>query len=125
MSCAEEIGVASGELPEACEGSRASFSAYLDGALDGHSMAQLAAHLRSARTVMRSSVRGWLDAERPGRTGPAQVPTELQARLRDALASEIVTGSAPFPGAALSAVCGSVPWLRPGCGWAPGWRRPC
>ena len=95
MSCVEEVGVApegSSELSEACVQSRASFSAYLDGALDGLSMAQLAAHMREC-IPCDTEFTAWRSMQDVlGELGPATVPTELQARLRDALASEIVTG---------------------------------
>lgn len=92
MSCLEEIGEVSGELSEGCEQTRAGFSAYLDGALDGHSMGQLAAHLRECEPCAAEfeAWRGMQDAL--VELGPAPLPVELQARLRDALASEIVTG---------------------------------
>ncbi len=92
MSCAEEIGVESREHPDACGESRAAFSAYLDGALDGHSMAQLAAHLRQCPEC-DAEFAAWRSMQSAlGELGPAKLPSELQARLRDALASEIVTG---------------------------------
>ena len=92
MSGVEEIVVVPGELTEACEQTRAGFSAYLDGALDGHSMAQLAAHLREC-TDCDFEFEAWRHLQSAlGELGPAQPPAELQARLRDALASEIVTG---------------------------------
>lgn len=80
------------ELTQACEQSRAGFSAYLDGALDGRSMAELAAHLRMCPGC-DSEFTAWRSMQSAlGELGPAQVPTGLQARLRDALASEIVIG---------------------------------
>lgn len=95
MSCVEEIGVEPGgslELSEGCQQCRAGFSAYLDGALDGHSMAQLAAHLRECGAC-DAEFTAWRSMQSAlGELGPAPVPTELQARLRDALASEIGTG---------------------------------
>ena len=95
MSCAEEIGVEPGgslELPEKCQQSRAGFSAYLDGAMDGHTMGHLAEHLRTCEGC-DAEFTAWRSMQNAlGELGPAQVPTELQARLRDALASEIVTG---------------------------------
>jgi anti-sigma factor RsiW len=91
-------GVVSGsELMEAvqadtCTGTRAAFSAYLDGALDGHSMAQLADHLDSCAECA-SEFGAWRSVQSVlGELGPAPVPTELQAQLRDALAGEISTG---------------------------------
>lgn len=79
-------------LDEACLATRENFSAYLDGALDGHSMAQLAAHLHSC-PVCDHEFQTWRSMQSVlGELGPAQLPTELQARLRDALAGELVIG---------------------------------
>ena len=82
----------SGELIEGARGARRGFSAYLDGALDGRTMAQLAAHMREC-ALCATEFEAWRAMQEAlGELGPAQVPKELQARLRDALASEIVTG---------------------------------
>ncbi len=95
MSGVEEIDLVpecSSELSEACVQSRAGFSAYLDGALDGLSMGQLAAHLGECANC-DAEFNTWRSMQDVlGGLGPAAIPTELQARLRDALASEIVTG---------------------------------
>ncbi len=92
MICAEETVVVLEELSEACQQTRAGFSAYLDGALDGHTMAQLAAHMRECLGC-EAEFKAWRSVQEAlGELGPAEVPTELQAMLRDALASEIVTG---------------------------------
>lgn len=95
MSCLDEVDVNnpdSLDLPPSCQQSRASFSAYLDGALDGHTMTQLAAHLDGCASC-HDEWQTWRSLQEAlGDLGPAQVPAELQARLRDALASEIVTG---------------------------------
>ncbi len=92
MICAEEHVAVPEVLSEACEQTRAGFSAYLDGALDGRTMAQLAAHMREC-SLCAAEFEAWRSVQEAlGELGPAQVPMELQARLRDALASEIVTG---------------------------------
>lgn len=92
MSAVAELKDAPIPLTDACEGTRAGFSAYLDGALDGHTMAQLAAHLRECGTCA-GEFAAWRSMQAAlGELGPARVPVELQARLRDVLAGEIGTG---------------------------------
>ncbi len=81
------------ETENGCTPVRESFSAYLDGALDGRSMGELASHLEScipcfeefeAWKVMQSAL---------GSLGPAAVPAALQSQLRDTLASELKRGT--------------------------------
>lgn len=89
---AEQLGDEIRDLPEPCRESRAGFSAYLDGAMNGVSMSRLAAHLQSC-TSCDEEFQAWRSMQSAlGDLGPAQAPFELQARLRDALASEISTG---------------------------------
>ncbi len=79
-------------LTEGCEQTRAGFSAYLDGALDGRTMGQLAAHLRECG-VCENEFAAWRSMQDAlSVLGPAPVPAELQAQLRDVLAGEISTG---------------------------------
>lgn len=79
-------------MSEACEQTRGSFSAYLDGALDGRTMGQLAAHLHACEGC-KTEFATWRALQNTlGELGPAKVPEELQSRLRDALASEMGTG---------------------------------
>ena len=91
MNGVEEIGVEPRALPAGCQHSREGFSAYLDGAMDGHSMAQLAAHLRDCAGC-DTEFEAWRSMQNAlVELGPAPVPAHLQAQIRDALASEIVT----------------------------------
>ncbi len=93
------------ERAVACAHTRAGFSAYLDGALDGHSMAQLAAHLRACDGCA-TEFEAWRTMQTAlAAIGPASLPTELQAQLRDALATEIGTGRHLSP------------WRRAGAFW--------
>ncbi len=92
MSCFEERVTTDEVLTEGCEQTRSAFSAYLDGALDGHTMAQLAAHLRECRGC-ETEFAAWRSMQNAlGALGPARAPVELQSRLRDLLASELVIG---------------------------------
>ena len=92
MSWLKGRHAAQAELTESCEQSRAEFSAYLDGALDGHTMAQLAAHL-GACPACADEFAAWRSMQTAlGELGPAKAPLALQARLRDVLASEMGTG---------------------------------
>ena len=105
MSCAEQTEDVREQLREACQQTRASFSAYLDGALDGRTMAQLAAHMRECAEC-EGEFGAWRSVQAAlGELGPAELPVELQARLRDALASEIVTGRYLSPWQQFSGFC--------------------
>lgn len=80
-----------------CARVRASFSDYLDGALDGRTMGALAAHMEhcspcSAEFSDLRSVQAVL-----GELGPAHPPPVLQAQLRDVLAGERRLGSFRSP----------------------------
>ncbi len=85
---------AQGEKPiEMCARSRGSFSDYLDGALDGRTMTDLASHLEQC-----SACAGEFQALRSvqfalGELGSVQPPAALQNQLRDALADERRRGS--------------------------------
>ena len=75
-----------------CSEARGRFPAYLDGALDGVTMGQLARHLEGCsecRTEFRE-----LEAMQQAlnELGPAPVPEALQAQLRDTLAGELQRG---------------------------------
>ena len=108
-------------MTEACQQCRASFSAYLDGALDGHSMAQLAAHMRECPGCDAEFV-AWRSLQSAlVELGPAQLPVGLQAQLRDALASEIGTGRHLSPSRRFVAFCQRTlapAGLRLGAGFA-------
>ncbi len=92
MSCFEELVIAEDELTEGCQQTRLAFSAYLDGALDGRTMAQLAAHLRECGGC-EAEFTAWRSMQSAlSVLGPAQAPANLQAHLHDMLASELVTG---------------------------------
>ena len=92
MSCFEELDRTEETLTEACEQTRAGFSAYLDGALDGRTMGQLAAHLREC-TGCEAEFAAWRSMQSAlSVLGPAPAPVELQSRLRDVLAGELGTG---------------------------------
>ncbi len=85
-------------LPEICGRARSSFSDYLDGALDGRTMGELASHLEGCTTCSRE-FGAWRSVQSAlGELGPSQPPPALQAQLRDALASELRSGSylSPF-----------------------------
>ena len=83
---------APGALPETCVQVRASFSAYLDGALDGVRMGQLAGHMRECRGC-DTEFTAWRTVQSALSTlGPVPFPNELQAQLRDAFAGELSTG---------------------------------
>lgn len=67
---------------------KGNLSDYLDGALDGRTMGALADHLENC-TACEVEFRAWRSVQTAlGELGPAKPPTVLQARLRDALASE-------------------------------------
>lgn len=75
-------------LHEICVGARSSFSDYLDGALDGRRMGDLAFHLEgcapcAAEFATWRSVQSVL-----GELGPSQPPPAFQEQLRDVLAGE-------------------------------------
>ena len=75
-----------------CAETRAGFSCYLDGALDGHSMGRMASHLETCGACA-TEFAAWRSLQNAlGDLGPARPPLELQAMVRDALASEIGTG---------------------------------
>lgn len=80
------------ELPEGCQRTRAAFSSYLDGALDGQMMAHLAAHMNGCTSCAREFAAWRAMQTALGHLGPAQPPLELQNRLRDVLASELMIG---------------------------------
>ncbi len=96
-----------------CEISRAHFSEYLDGALDGRTMADLAAHLECCAVCHEEfealrSVQSLL-----GELGPAAQPVDLQAQLRDALASEFRRGNYLSPWGRLKSFAETT--LAPAC----------
>lgn len=92
MSCIQELESRSEHLAEACAETREAFSAYLDGALDGHTMTRLAAHLQACSSC-DAEFSAWRSMQTAlSELGRARVPVDLQAQLRDALATEIVTG---------------------------------
>ncbi len=81
------------EAVGSCAAVRLEFSAYLDGALSGSAMGDLAAHLDECESCSLEfdAWRGMQDIL--GSLGPAPVPTALQSQLRDTLASERERGT--------------------------------
>lgn len=76
-----------------CAAVRESFSAYLDGALPGRTMGELASHLHRC-TACTSEFEAWRGVQSVlGELGPATVPPALQSQLRDALAGELKRGT--------------------------------
>ncbi len=73
---------------EPCTGIRASFSSYLDGAVSGRTMQQIAAHLDRCPACARefASVRGVQQIL--AALGPVRPPADLSRRLRLAIARE-------------------------------------
>lgn len=83
---------------EACAEARGGFSEYLDGALDGRTMGELAAHLEGCNSCS-TEFNAWRSLQSVlGELGPASPPPNLQAQLRDAFASELRDGAylSPF-----------------------------
>lgn len=82
---------------EICATARVRFSDYLDGALDGRTMGELAAHLEQcpACAAEFDSLRSVQAAL--GELGPALPPAALQVQLHDALADELRRGSYRSP----------------------------
>lgn len=71
-----------------CKSTRDRFSAYLDGALTGVSMQQVAAHLESC-SECRKEFAGWRVMQSAlSDLGPAKAPPELALRLRVAISQE-------------------------------------
>ncbi len=72
-----------------CAGARSQFSAYLDGALDGRSMGELADHLRGCAEC-DNEFEAWRTIQAMlAEMGQAPAPRALQSQLRDALAGEL------------------------------------
>lgn len=92
MSVAHEWQTVPVDSEGVCLQTRQAFSSYLDGALDGHTMARLAKHLQGCSSCS-TEFTAWRSLQNAlGELGPAQAPIQLQAMVRDALASEIGTG---------------------------------
>lgn len=71
-----------------CKSTRDRFSAYLDGALTGVSMQQVAAHLESC-SECRNEFAGWRAMQEAlSDLGPAKAPPELALKLRVAISQE-------------------------------------
>ena len=80
-----------------CTTVRANFSAYLDGALPGHAMTSLVSHLEGC-TACAAEFEAWHTMQAAlVELGPALVPANLQAQLRDTLASERKRGTYQSP----------------------------
>lgn len=76
-----------------CADARDRFSLYLDGLLDGRSMAALASHLDHCQPC-GSEFEAWRAMQTAlAELGPAKVPDVLQSQLRDTLAGEIERGT--------------------------------
>ncbi len=76
-----------------CESVRASFSAYLDGAISGLQMASLAAHLESCSACAHDFA-GWRSVQAAlGQLRPLPAPSHLQRQLRSAMAIERERGT--------------------------------
>ena len=85
-------------LSAVCAKARSEFSDYLDGALDGRTMGELASHLEVC-TACATEFTAWRSVQSVlGELGPSQPPPALQAQLRDILASERRNGNflSPF-----------------------------
>ena len=88
-----------------CGEMREQFSAYLDGALDGRSMGQLAHHFESCDTC-RLEFDEWQGMQSAlGQLGQASIPETLQAQLRDTLAGELQRGTYLSPLSRVRAFC--------------------
>lgn len=72
-----------------CGAMRSSFSAYLDGAVDGHQMQAIAEHLESCESCREEfeSLRAMQSSL--AALGPARAPADLGVRLRIAISHEI------------------------------------
>jgi Putative zinc-finger len=77
----------------ACQPFREEFSAYLDGAISGHAMAAIAAHLEGCYSCAED-FEAWKVVQQSLNTlGPALPPPRLQAELRAAIAIEHERGT--------------------------------
>ncbi|MGI4829315.1 MAG: anti-sigma factor family protein [Janthinobacterium lividum] len=90
----EENGIVTGRTrEELCADARERFSSYLDGQLDGKSMAALASHLEAC-TTCKVEFQAWRSMQATlAELGPADVPDVLQSQLRDTLAGELERGT--------------------------------
>ena len=87
-----------GELNGACCEARGKFSEYLDGALDGRVMGELASHLEGC-TACSAEFAAWRSLQSIlGELGSSAPPEDLQAQLRGVLAGELRYGGylSPF-----------------------------
>ena len=75
-------------VPEVCQGIRAEFSAYLDGAVSGREMAVIAAHLKDCRACAKDFAVWRSVGTALAGLGPARAPEHLQSRLRSIAAAE-------------------------------------
>lgn len=81
------------QVGENCLGVRSEFSAYLDGAVSGHRMAQLAGHFQNCAACARE-FEAWRSVGTALATlGPARAPENLQSRLRSIAAAEREQGT--------------------------------
>lgn len=72
-----------------CEKIRSSFSAYLDGAIDGRQMQKIARHLESCETC-REEFGALRQMQRSlAMLGPAKAPEDMSMRLRIAISHEV------------------------------------
>ncbi len=80
-----------------CTAARENFSAYLDGALDGRVMGQMAAHFQSCREC-EAEFAAWRSMHTAlSELRMAEVPRALESQLRDALAGELERGTYRSP----------------------------
>ena len=98
MSAQERVSGWTGEtLTNECMAARGNFSAYLDGALDGGSMAQLAQHFERC-DACDEEFKAWRSVHAAlAELGQAEAPEALQAQLRYTLAGELELGTYRSP----------------------------
>src|ERR1700685_4655550 len=89
----EQIQAGSERLVQGWVEAQAAFSPYLDGALTGLEMGQVAAHLEACDPCA-TEFEEWRDMQAAlGELGPAKAPADLQRQLRSAIGLERERGS--------------------------------
>jgi hypothetical protein len=74
--------------PQLCQKCQSSFSAYLDGAVSGHRMQQIAQHLESCTECTREFAALRAMQQSLAALGPAKAPSDLGLKLRLAISHE-------------------------------------